>query len=149
MKRIVFFMVTLFLMGGVMMAQGPRDGKKMDPKARAEKMTERMAKELSLNDTQKQQLLELNLAQTEKMCNKASMSKDQKCDKKGKGKASEMTKEDRKKMREEMRASRDAYDAQLKKILTNEQYESYTKKQAEHMQKMRNGHKSRDGQKRK
>ena len=58
MKRIVFFMVTLFLMGGVMMAQGPRDGKKMDPKARAEKMTERMAKELSLNDTQKQQLLE-------------------------------------------------------------------------------------------
>ena len=46
MKRIVFFMVTLFLMGGVMMAQGPRDGKKMDPKARAEKMTERMAKEI-------------------------------------------------------------------------------------------------------
>ena len=39
MKRIVFFMVTLFLMGGVMMAQGPRDGKKMDPKARAEKMS--------------------------------------------------------------------------------------------------------------
>ena len=53
MKRIVFLMVTLFLMGSVVMAQGQRgEHKKMTPKERAEQMTERMVKEYSLNDTQ-------------------------------------------------------------------------------------------------
>ena len=64
MKRIVFLKVTLFLMGSVVMAQGQRgEHKKMTPKERAEQMTERMVKEYSLNDTQKKQLFEVNLAQ--------------------------------------------------------------------------------------
>ena len=46
----------------------PRHSDKMpEPKVRAERMTERMVKEYSLNDTQKQQLLEANLALVEKM----------------------------------------------------------------------------------
>ena len=74
MKRIVFLMVTLFLMGSVVMAQGQRgEHKKMTPKERAEQMTERMVKEYSLNDTQKKQLFEVNLAQCEKMGDRASM----------------------------------------------------------------------------
>lgn len=38
----------------------------MTPAERAEKMTERMVKEYSLNDAQKKQLLEVNLARCEK-----------------------------------------------------------------------------------
>ena len=55
MKRIVFWMVALLLMSGVAMAQGNRQGgrQQMDPKTRAERMTERMVKEYSLNEDQK------------------------------------------------------------------------------------------------
>ena len=54
MKRIVFWMVALLLMSGVAMAQGNRQGgrQQMDPKTRAERMTERMVKENSLNEDQ-------------------------------------------------------------------------------------------------
>ena len=63
MKRIAFLMIALFMIGGVVMAQGQRgEHKKMTPAERAEKMTERMVKEYSLNDAQKKQLLEVNLA---------------------------------------------------------------------------------------
>ena len=128
MKRIVFLMVTLFLMGSVVMAQGQRgEHKKMTPKERAEQMTERMVKEYSLNDTQKKQLFEVNLAQCEKMGDRASMRPQRD----GK-KAPE-------KMRAEMKANSEAYNAQLQKIMTKDQYASYTKKQAEREQRMKDG----------
>ena len=58
MKRIAFLMIALFMIGGVVMAQGQRgEHKKMTPAERAERMTERMVKEYSLNDAQKKQLL--------------------------------------------------------------------------------------------
>ena len=56
MKRIVLIWMAAFLMGGMAMAQHARHSDKMpEPKVRAERMTERMVKEYSLNDTQKQQ----------------------------------------------------------------------------------------------
>ena len=68
MKRISFLLVALLMMGGMVMAQGPRrGGQDMDPKTRAERMTERMAKEYSLNETQKKELLEVNMAFVQKM----------------------------------------------------------------------------------
>ena len=90
MKRIVFWMVALLLMSGVAMAQGNRQGgrQQMDPKTRAQRMTERMVKEYSLNEDQKQQLLDVNLAWVEKMAaNQGRHSKDDK--------AARMTKEER------------------------------------------------------
>lgn len=112
MKRISFLMIALLLVGGMAMAQAPRKGdkRKVDPKERAERMTERMAKEFSLTDAQKKELLTANMALVEKDCEK---------------------------MRQEMKASREAYDGQLKKILTKEQYAAYTKKQAEREQRRR------------
>ena len=77
MKRIAFLMIALFMIGGVVMAQGQRgEHKKMTPAERAEKMTERMVKEYSLNDAQKKQLLEVNLARCEKMDARMSMRPD-------------------------------------------------------------------------
>lgn len=119
MKKIGFLIVALLLTGGMAMAQGPRNGKKMDPKERAERMTERMAKEYSLNEAQKKDLLEANMALTEKMANRA-----------------EDKKAEREELRKEMQNNRDAYDAKLKKILTEEQYAAYSKKQAERQKKM-------------
>ena len=93
MKRIAFLMIALFMIGGVVMAQGQRgEHKKMTPAERAEKMTERMVKEYSLNDVQKKQLLEENLARCEKMDARMSMRPDVNGKKDGK-KAPQMTKE--------------------------------------------------------
>lgn len=142
MKRIAFLMIALLMMGGITaMAQGHRgDHKRMTPQERAEKMTERMVKEYSLNDTQKAQLLELNLAQCEKMDGRMSMhpKKDAKKDRK---ETSKMTKEERIKMREERKANRAAYNTKLQKIMTQDQYASYLKKQSEREQRMKEGRK--------
>ena len=45
MKKIGFLIVALLLTGGMAMAQGMRNGKKMDTKERAKKKKKRMAKE--------------------------------------------------------------------------------------------------------
>lgn len=146
MKRISLLMFALMLMGGVMMAQGSRRGgdKAVDPKVRAEQMTDRMVKEYSLTDEQKAQLYEANLQMVSKMGNGRSSErmradkKEQKGDsvstKKDRKDQPKMSKEDREKMFKNMKESREAYDTQLKKILTKEQYDAYTKKQAERRQ---------------
>lgn len=148
MKRIAFLMVALLMMGGITaMAQGHRgDHKRMTPQERAEKMTERMVKEYSLNDTQKAQLLQLNLAQCEKMDgrmsmhSKKAMKKDMKKDgKKNRKEAPKMTQEEREKMRAEMKAAKENYNVQLQKIMTPDQYASYLKKQSEREQRMKEG----------
>lgn len=148
MKRIAFLMVALLMMGGITaMAQGHRgDHKRMTPQQRAEKMTERMVKEYSLNDTQKAQLLQLNLAQCEKMDGRMSMhakkemKKEMKKDgKKNRKEAPKMTQEEREKMRAEMKAARENYNVQLQKIMTPDQYASYLKKQSEREQRMKEG----------
>ena len=126
MKRIVLIWMAAFLMGGMAMAQHARHSDKMpEPKVRAERMTERMVKEYSLNDTQKQQLLEANLALVEKMgdmpIHRAKAHKHHKRD----GKRHQLTDEQRaqkkaemEKKREEMKTARIAYDSQLQKIMT-------------------------------
>ena len=68
MKRIVLIWMAAFLMGGMAMAQHARHSDKnarTESPCRAHDGT--MVKEYSLNDTQKQQLLEANLALVEKM----------------------------------------------------------------------------------
>lgn len=155
MKRISLLMVALLLMSGIVMAQGGRRGgdkKKFDPKEYAERTAAHMAKEYSLNDTQKKQLVEINLAHGEKVGKFGQRmkqgNKDNKCtqdscccSKKKGNEAPKMSKEDREKKRAEAKELRESYDAQLKKIMTQEQYDSYIKKQAERRQKMKEGRK--------
>lgn len=149
MKRISFLMVALLLMGGMAMAQGSRKGggdRQMDPKARAERMTERMAKEYSLNEDQKKQLFDANVAMLEQTKRPEGATSEVKREKKeavDKTKAPKMTKEEREKMFQEIKSSREAYDAQVKKILTSEQYDAYTKQQAERQKKMKEGRRDR------
>ena len=88
------------------------------------------------NEDQKQQLQDVNLAWVQKMAaNQGGRSKD--------NKAAKMTKEEREKKMAEMKKSREDYDAQLKKIMTKEQYDSYVKKQAEREKQMKEGRQNR------
>lgn len=130
MKKIILLLVTVFLMGGMAMAQQARRGDKMpDPKARAERMTERMVKEYSLNDTQKQQLQEANLVLMERM---GDMRRPEAEKKRGESE----------KKRGEMETARTTYDAQLQKIMTKDQYAAYTKDMKDRQEKMKSGRKA-------
>lgn len=135
MKRIAFLMFALLMAGTMTMAQGPRRGggeRERDPKAHAERMTERMVKEYSLNDTQKQQLLEANLEMVQNMGerNRPEPPKEKAKEKKGKEKK-ETDRPSREELQKKMKESREAYDAKLKQIMTKEQYEAYTKNREE------------------
>ena len=126
MKRIVLIWMAAFLMGGMAMAQHARHSDKMpEPKVRAERMTERMVKEYSLNDTQKQQLLEAHKH------HKRDGKRHQLTDEQRAQKKAEMEKK-----REEMKTARIAYDSQLQKIMTEEQYAAYSKKVQDRKAKM-------------
>ena len=63
MKKISLFLISVMLLSGMAIAQNRPDKNRenLSPEVRAEKMTERMSKELSLNDEQKQQVKEINL----------------------------------------------------------------------------------------
>ncbi|MFV0545993.1 MAG: DUF4890 domain-containing protein [Bacteroides sp.] len=152
MKKISYLFVLLMMVGSVAFAQKdqktPR-AKKVDPKVRVERMTERMAKEYALTDKQKEQLFEANRALVEKMDQYQVSSR---MHKKGAGlqgkdsiaakkqmccKAKRLSKEERMKRREELKKVHEAYDAQLKSIMTKDQYEALTKKQAERREENR------------
>jgi Spy/CpxP family protein refolding chaperone len=106
----VYILLMAAMLGTSAMAQSKGGRGNFDPSTRAQQMTERMATELYLTDAQKTKVLELNKAQMESRS--AAM------------KASD---EDRAKKMEAQRAD---YDAKLKKILTTEQYNTYTTNQA-------------------
>lgn len=116
MKRFNLFLMAILLMGGVVMAQGSKRGdrKEVTPEVQAQHMTDRMVKEFSLNEKQAKELQAANLEFAKQMqANK------------------EQAKAEKKQKREEMKTMRDARDARLKKILTQDQYTAYQKKQAD------------------
>lgn len=95
------------------MAQRP--DRNMDPKKRAEQMTEQMVKDYSLTDDQKGKVSTLNTEMTTKM--------------------SEITTEDREARRAEMEKIREDYNGKLEKVLTTEQHEKYVKAEKERREK--------------
>ena len=149
MKTKIFLVImTVFLMSGTMMAQQRQRGEHKDisPKERAERMTERMVKEYSLTDEQKQQLLEVNLQWMEQRKDRPNMGNRPRMQMKGDHKAhrdstkqqpDEKPRLDRKAMMEKMQADRKAYEEKLQQILTKEQYEAYTKNMQEQRERPR------------
>lgn len=105
---------------------GRRGDKMPTPKERAERMTERMVKEYSLNDSQKAQLLEANMTLMEKMDKRAEKKEDLKA---------KPTDEER----AQMKAARADYDARLQKIMTKEQYAAYDKNMKERKDRTSSG----------
>lgn len=118
MKKIGLLMTVLLMACSMVMAQGPRGGRNMDPKERAKQTTERMVKDYSLTDTQKEQVQKLNLEMFESM--------------------SKITGDDRDARRTKMQTIREDYNKKLKEVLTEEQYNKYVKDEEERRQRMRN-----------
>lgn len=118
MKKIGLLMAVLLMTCGMAMAQGPRGERNMDPKERAQKMTEQMVKDYSLTETQKEKVHTLNLEMSESM--------------------SKITGNDREARRTKMQTIREDYNKNLKKVLTEEQYKKYEKKESERRKRPRN-----------
>lgn len=109
MKKILFLATTLlmFLALGVNAQQrGPRE--KLTPEQQATRMVERLNKELKLTDKQQ---TDLKTYFTDSF--------------KKRNEALEKNKDNREGMRDQMKKDREATDAQLKKVLTAEQYKTY------------------------
>lgn len=118
MKKLGLVVATAFITCSVMMAQGPRGDRNMDPKQRAQEMTEQMVKAYALNDDQKEKVQTLNLEMMQKM--------------------SENRNDDREARRAKMQTVREDYNKKLKEVLTDEQYKKYAKDEADRQQRMRN-----------
>lgn len=117
MKRISLLITALLMVCGVVMAQGPRGDRNMDPKQRAQQMTEQMVKDYLLTDAQKDKVQALNLDMSQKM--------------------SEISGNDREARRAKMQEIRQDYNKKLKDVLTEEQYKKHTKAEAERQQRGR------------
>jgi protein CpxP len=115
MKKLTILAVLLFAVIGSVFAQ--KGGEvKMDPKVKAEKMSQKLKADLDLNEEQYNQLLALNLENTEtREAHRAEMKAEMEA------------------KRAAMKAEREAYAANLKSILTDEQYIKYLKARGERM----------------
>ncbi|WP_293715697.1 hypothetical protein [uncultured Parabacteroides sp.] len=120
MKKVIgLFLVILISSTTVFAQSGNRQGKKGDPSKRSEKMIE----ELKLNDKQAAEFRKVEADFKDQMT-----------------KEREAVKEDRQKMREKMTAMRTEKDAQIKSILTDEQYKLYQEKQKKADSPRKKGH---------
>lgn len=120
MKKVIgLFLVILISSATVFAQDGNRQGKKGDPSKRSEKMIE----ELKLDDKQAAEYRKIEADFREKMM-----------------KDREAAKEDRAKMREKMMAMRTEKDAQIKSVLTDEQYKLYQEKQKKADRPRKKGH---------
>lgn len=113
----MMIVVAALLLGGTAVAQqGARRG------MNADLMTESMVKEYSLNEEQKAKLLEVNKAFVQKM--QSLRPQRTEGEQGGRPRWTEQ-------QRTQMQEARQAYEAQIKSILTEEQYKAYQKAQQE------------------
>lgn len=134
MKQMMIAMMAALLISSAALAQEEKkqckcSEKKPDKTEMVKHRTEKMAKDYNLTDQQKQQLQELNTRYADKMKPRGRHGhhgKD-KMDKKDK-KRPELTEEQKAKMeaeRKERDATVKAYEAELQKIMTAEQFQQY------------------------
>ena len=108
-----------------------KDKAQKSPEEKAQMKTERMAEKLELSAAQKNQLQELNMRQAQEM---KAMHESHKA-------TSEKTPEQRAQMQEARKASHEKWQAELKSILSTEQYDKYETDRAEMKQKRADGKK--------
>lgn len=140
MKKILFMMLALVCSTFFVIAQRPQQKREqMNPEQMAEMRTERMVKKYGLNDEQKTKLLELNKKQTEnmKLMRPKTLPKDslKAMSKEEKKAYKKELKEQKEAMEENMKKNEENYQAELKNILTSEQYANYQKDEQTRMER--------------
>lgn len=138
MKTLILAVAAVFTMSANAFAQETntqttqQEHKRFDQTEMIQKQTDRMAKQLGLDDTQKAAVLKLNNEYAGKMHRGMGMEPRKRFERNDTAKmerpSEDQMKQMRAKMEEErkqMEESRTAYNAELKKILTDEQYTKY------------------------
>lgn len=113
MKRLGFFLLFAIVFATVSVAQNRGGMGNMDPKEMAQRQTDELKKALDLNKDQEKKVLDLNLKNAQQM----SALREEAMKNGG----------DREAMREKMTKLREAQNAEMKKILTEDQYTKYEK----------------------
>lgn len=144
MKKMILAIAAVMISAGAMAQEEKKQRevrKPMDKMEMVQKRTEQMVKKYELNETQAGQLLEVNKEFADKMGHRMQgqrqgahrgkmyqragkmkpMEKLQKVDKD----SVRMKPMDGQKMRKQMQETREAYDAKLKEIMTEEQFKAY------------------------
>lgn len=155
MKQMVLAFVAIMIFSVSAMAQengtGKKERKPMDKSEMVKMRTERMVKTYGLNEAQAKQLLEVNTKYADKMRPQRFRQPD------GKRPQSIRRKDDivkkdslrqeknitngRDKGFQEMKKNREAYESELKAIMTEEQFKAYSDDAAKREKQMREGHK--------
>lgn len=133
MKKLIFAAATaLFLtVGQGLSAQEatPHAPAPMNPEEMAKRRTEQMAEQLGLSKEQQEKVYQLNLQQMEQMAKMRHERKERK----------ESDKADREKRMNELRAKQEQHAAQMKEILSEEQYAKWEQLQREQRDRHRGG----------
>ena len=123
MKKIVFLAATLFIFFAISanaQQRGPREH--MTPEQQATRMVERLTEELKLDENQQKELQTYFTEQFQKRQEEFEKNRP--------------APEDRETMREKMEKEREATDAKLKEVLTEEQYNTYKANEEKRMKEM-------------
>lgn len=148
MKRVLATLVMAVVMFSVAFAQddNQRQGNRPDPAQMVQQMTERMASRYSLNDNQKAALLKVNTEYASKFPRMGRPHGGRPGMRGGRqgfnggrpgGQRPDSTqaqrprpsREEMEQRFKEMRATQEAYNAEVKKIMTDEQYQKFTEDQ--------------------
>ncbi len=129
MKKLIFSLIAILTISFSIDAQRQQRGNMGTPEEMAKKQTERMKEDLALNADQEVKVGEINL----KFINK---QKDLR----------KNASSDRTAMREAMKTVRNERKAEMKKVLTEEQYKKMLAKDKEMMQKRKQGRGQGKGQ---
>jgi len=133
MKKLMMTMIAAVLMSSVAFAQEEKkceckNDKKPDKTEMVKHRTDRVVKKYGLNDQQAASLLELNTKYADKFGGPRGRHGRHHGMKKPDKKRPELTEEQKAKFearRKEMEANRQAYETELKKIMTADQYKQY------------------------
>lgn len=123
MKKIVFLAATLFIFFAISanaQQRGPREH--MTPEQQATRMVERLTEELKLDENQQKELQTYFTEQFQKRQEEFEKNRP--------------APENREAMREKMEKEREATDAKLKEVLTEEQYNTYKVNEEKRMKEM-------------
>lgn len=151
MKKLMMTMVAALMLTATAMAQennGRREGRNFDPAEMAKSQTERMVQEYGLNEAQQAKLLELNTQYAGKMRmgGRGGQRGGQRFggpqggnQQGGMQQGERPSREQMEARMKEMQANREAYNAELKKILTEEQFSKYEEAEKQRMERFGRG----------
>ncbi len=109
-------MKNWIITGFLLLAFAGANGQNRNSAENAEKLTERMAAKLELNDNQKGQVLEINKAHLAKL---------------------KSVREKQEKNTEELKAIKTTYQAEMRKVLNDEQYQNFLEMAEKRREKIR------------